>query len=77
MAEREHDREIAALRRRLAELAEEREALEARLEQLLQPDVAYGSARVPACDVTVVSPAGRKVGNHPQTTTGGLLHAGA
>ena len=61
MAEREHDREIAALRRRLAELAEEREALEARLEQLLQPDVAYGSARVPACDVTVVSPAGRKV----------------
>lgn len=42
-------------------MAEEREALEARLEQLLQPDVAFGSARVPACDVTVVSPAGRKV----------------
>jgi superfamily II DNA or RNA helicase len=63
MAERGHDQEIASIRRRLAELAEEREALEARLEQLLRPVIAGPTpTAVPAQGgITAVSPAAAKV----------------
>jgi hypothetical protein len=62
MAEREHDREIASIQCRLAELAEERKALEARLEQLRQPGAVSAPVSVPERgDVTAFSPAGAKV----------------
>jgi hypothetical protein len=62
MAEPEHDREIASIRRRLVELAQERKALEARLEQLLEPGAAPASVSAPGRgNVTAVSPAATKV----------------
>lgn len=62
MAEREHDREVASIRRRLAELAEERKTLEARLEQLLQPGAVSAPVSAPERgDVTAVSSAAAKV----------------
>jgi superfamily II DNA or RNA helicase len=62
MAAREHDQEIASIRRRLAELGEERATLEARLTELLRPV----SAPTPATagergGVTAASPAAAKV----------------
>ena len=62
MAEREHDREVATIRRRLAELAGERKTLEARLEQLLQPGAASTPVSAPERgEVTAVSSAAAKV----------------
>jgi len=62
MAEREHDREIASIRRRLAELGEEKAALETRLRELMQPTVAAAPATVAALEnMTAVSPAAAKV----------------
>src|SRR4051794_926055 len=62
MAAQEHDREIASIRRRLVELGEERRALEARLERLLQSDPAPPSPTAPARGgVTATSPAAAKV----------------
>ena len=73
MEEPEHEREIASIRRRLVELAQERKALEARLGQLLGPGTASapaapgrGDASAPVSapgrgDVTAVSPAAAKV----------------
>ena len=62
MAEREHDREIASIRRRLAELGEEKAALETRLKELMQPTVAAAPATVAELEgMTAVSPAAAKV----------------
>jgi hypothetical protein len=62
MAERECNREIASIRGRLAELAKERKALEARLEQLLQPGAVSAPVSVPERgDVTAVSSVAAKV----------------
>ena len=62
MAEREHDREIASIQRRLAELGEERAALETRLKELMQPIVAAALATVAELEgMTAVSPAAAKV----------------
>src|SRR3954470_4273435 len=62
MEEPEHEQEIASIRRRLVELAQERKALEARLGQLLEPGTASASVSAPGRgDVTAVSPAAAKV----------------
>jgi hypothetical protein len=64
MAAQQHDHEIAAIRRRLVELGEERRALEARLDQLRRPaaDAAPASPTAPERGgVTAVSPAAAKV----------------
>lgn len=63
MAERTHEQEIASIRRRLAELGEERAVLEAKLRELLRPG-AFTSASPTASErggVIAASPAAAKV----------------
>jgi hypothetical protein len=60
MTERGHELEISAIRRRLAELSAERDALEAHLKKLLQMAVSAPSDVVPS-GITAASPAAEKV----------------
>ena len=61
MTERGHELEISAIRRRLAELSAERDALEAHLKKLFQPAVSPPSDLAVPSGITAASPAAEKV----------------